>query len=86
MKANNTTARKPTSVFTKWDYATGKQLEQRRIFMDPIDFIDAIRSLWPGEHAIRYNKDWKGYEGAFGIPQDDRKAPFLYRFELGLLK
>lgn len=81
----NKTEKKPTAIFTKWDYATGEQLAQRQIFMDPISFIESIRELWPGEHAIRYNRDWKGYEGAFGLPKEGSKAPFLYRFELGLL-
>ena len=84
METNNTTARKPTAVFTKWDWKTGRQLDQRYIYMDPIDFIEGLRDLWPGEHAIRYNSDWKGYEGGFKV-QDDKNAPFAYRFELGIL-
>lgn len=85
MTNTNKTEKKPTAIFTKWDYATGEPLDQRQIFMDPISFIEALRELWPGEHAIRYNRDWKGYEGAFGLPEEGSKAPFLYRFELELL-
>lgn len=85
MNANNTTARKPTAIFTKWNYKTGEQLDHRQIFMDPIDFIQSIRDLWPGEHAIRYNAEWHGYDGVFKN-QDDKNAPFVYRFELSLFK
>lgn len=85
MTNNNKTARKPTAIYTVWDYETGKLLRNRHIFMEPEDLIEAIRELWPGEHAIHYVPEMPGYEGAYGIPQDDRKVPFLYRFELGLL-
>lgn len=52
--------------------------------MDPKDFIAGLRDLWPGEHAIRYNAGLKGYQGGYKV-QDDKSAPFAYRFELGLL-
>ena len=84
MKANNTTARKPTAVFTVWEYKTGKQVRQVRLYCDPIEFIEKLRAHRPGEAATRYNRDIPGYEGVF-TPQEDRFAPFAYRFELGLL-
>lgn len=82
---NNTTERRPQAVFTKWDYATGEQLAQRRVFMDPISFIESIQELWPDEHAIHFDKNKNAYVGAFGIPENENEIPFLYRFELALL-
>ena len=81
---NNTTERRPRAIFTKWDYATGEQLDRHEIFMDEHSFVESLRSLWPDEYAIRWNAEKKAYEGVFKV-QDNPAAPFAYRFELAIL-